>query len=123
MPRGTRHPSDVFRKVLADARQEVLLGGKKAGAFEHHGIRGDERAAVVSAFLRQRLPARFGVGKGEVLDYIDGRTGQLDLILYDAASCGPLSVQAENLLLPCEALYAAIEVKTILSGSERAKAY
>jgi len=123
MPRGTTTPSEVFRKVLADARQEVLMASSKAGAFQHHGIRGDERAAGLARFLHEHLPKRFGVGKGEVLDYRDARTGQLDIILYDAVGCGPLSVQSENLLLPCEALYAIIEVKSILTGTELDKAY
>lgn len=118
MPRGTRRPSDVFRAVLRDAKQEVLLGSSKAAAFDHKGIRGDERAASLAQFLRQRLPDRFGVGKGEVLDYLDHRTGQLDLVVYDRSSSAPISAQNENLLLPCEALYIAIEVKSIVTQED-----
>jgi hypothetical protein len=118
MSRGTKQPSDVFRTVLAAAKQELLLGGEKAAAFLHRGIRGDERAAELAKFLRQRLPDRFGVGKGEVIDFSDCRSGQLDLIVYDRAGCAPISVQNENLLLPCEALYAAIEVKSIVTQQE-----
>jgi uncharacterized protein DUF6602 len=118
MPRGARQPSAVFRTVLQDAKQEVLLGSSKAAAFVHKGIRGDERAASLAKFLRERLPERFGVGKGEVIDYLDHRTGQLDLVVYDKASSSPISTQNENLLLPCEALYMAIEVKTKVTQAE-----
>src|SRR5271163_42595 len=111
MPRGTRNPSEVFRSVLEAARQQVLLHSSKAAAFKHKGIRGDERAASIAQFFRERLPDRFGAGKGEVIDYQDRRTGQLDLVIYDRASCAPVSVQNENLLLPCEALYCVIEAK------------
>jgi hypothetical protein len=112
----------VFRAVLQAAKEEVLLGSSKATAFDHKGIRGDERAASLAQFLRQRLPERFGVGKGEVLDYLDHRTGQLDLVVYDKSSSAPISAQNENLLLPCEALYIAIEVKSIVTQAELDKA-
>jgi hypothetical protein len=113
----------VFRTVLQAAKQEVLLGSSKAPAFDHKGIRGDERAASLAQFLRQRLPERFGVGKGEVLDYLDHRTGQLDLVVYDQSSSAPISAQNENLLLPCEALYIAIEVKSIVTQTELDKSF
>lgn len=121
--RGTAAPSAIFRSVLADARREVLLGGDRAASFQHTGIRGDERAAALAGFLRSRLPSRFDVGKGEVIDYRDHRTGQLDVIVYDKASSAPVSVQAENVLLPCEALYVVVEVKSVLSGAELAKSF
>jgi len=121
--RGTRAPSAIFKSVLDAARQEILLGGNRAAAFKHTGIRGDERAAALAGFLRGRLPARFDVGKGEVIDYRDHRTGQLDVVVYDKASCAPISVQAENVLLPCEALYVVVEVKSVLTGAELAKSF
>lgn len=118
MPRGSRHPSDVFRAVLESAKHELLVGDQKAAAFAHKGIRGDERAASLAKFLREHLPDSFAVGKGEVIDYLDARTGQLDIVVYDQTSCVPISVQSENLLLPCEALYLAIEVKTTVTQQE-----
>jgi len=108
---------------LADARSEVLLGGSKAGAFQHRGVRGDERAGALAKFLRERLPSRFAVGKGEVIDYRDYRTGQLDIIVYDNSTCAPISVQSENVLLPCEALYVVVEVKSTLTKAELEKSY
>jgi hypothetical protein len=69
MPRGARNPSDVFQNVLALAKREIFLGVSKASSFEHKGIRGDERAGALSNFLRERLPEKFGVGKGEAIDY------------------------------------------------------
>jgi hypothetical protein len=121
--RGTRNASEIFKAVLADARREILLGGDRAAAFQHRGIKGDERAAALGQFLRERLPSRFGVGKGEVIDCRDHRSGQLDVIVYDKASCAPISVQAENVLLPCEALYVVVEVKSILTATELKKSF
>ena len=61
MPRGTRTPSDVFRSVMEKARQRLLLESADAADFNHNGIRGDERAASLCEFFRERLPDRFGV--------------------------------------------------------------
>ena len=113
--RGVRNPSEIFRTVLADAGGEVLVLSKKAGHFKHRGIRGDERAAALTHFLRKHLPDSLGVAKGEIIDYRDKRTGQLDVIVYDRQKAAPISAQDENLLLPCESLYAVFEVKTMIT--------
>jgi hypothetical protein len=56
-----------------------------------------------------------GVGKGEAIDCRDNRTGQIDFVVYDRAKCAPILAGSENLLLPCEALYCVVEVKTLLT--------
>ncbi len=123
MKKATQKPSEIFSRVISQAREEVLLDAKKAAQFDHHGIRGDERAGGVRQFLNSHLPAAFGLAKGEVIDYRDRRTGQLDLFVFDRVGCGPLSVQTENVLVPCESLYVVIEVKSVLSQQELNKCY
>jgi Domain of unknown function (DUF6602) len=92
MPRGTRTPSDVFRSVMEKAKQRLLLESADAADFDHNGIRGDERAAPLANLFRERLPDRFGIDKGEAIDYRDTRTGQLDFIIYDRARCAPIRI-------------------------------
>jgi hypothetical protein len=121
MPRGAKNPSEVFASVLAKAKEQLLLDAKHASDFEQKGIRGEERAAALSTFLRDHLPDRFSVTKGEVIDYCDERTGQLDLIIYDSLTSAPVSKGMENFLIPAEALYAIIEVKTTLTAEELEK--
>ncbi len=123
MPRGTRIPSDVFRSVMKKAKQRLLLESAEAADFEQRGIRGDERAASLRNFFRERLPERFGVEKGEAIDYQDTRTGQLDFVIYDESRCAPIRVGKENVLLPCEALYCVIEVKTRVTQDELDTSY
>jgi hypothetical protein len=105
------------------AQQQLLLEGALASGFAHKGIIGDERAASLASFFRERLPDRFGVHKGEAIDHRDTRTGQLDFVIYDRSRCAPIQVGNENLLLPCEALYCVIEVKTRITQDELEKAY
>ena len=123
MPRGTTIPSEVFRSVMDKAKQRILLGSSDASDFEHRGIVGDERAGSLAKFFEERLPDRFGVRKGEAIDYCDTRTGQLDFVIYDKARCAPIRVGNENLLLPCEALYCVVEVKTRITADELNASY
>lgn len=123
MPRGTNTPSDVFRSVMEKAKKRILLEGDDASDFEHNGIVGDERAASLATFFNERLPDRFGVRKGEAIDHCDTRTGQLDFVIYDRSRCAPIRVGNENLLLPCEALYCVVEVKTRITQDELDKCY
>src|SRR6266480_4501784 len=118
MARGARKPSAVFASVIDKARKRLLLDADGAEEFEHKVIKGDERAAELAGFLRDRLPARFSITEGEVIDYRDTRTGQLDLIIYDSHTSSPIKKGKKNLLIPAEALYAVIEVKTTLSAKE-----
>lgn len=118
MTRGSSSSSRVFKSILTRAEKELELASEKAKDFEHNGIRGDERAAALSDFLRAHLPVTMAVGKGEAIDCKDNRTGQLDIIIYDKSASAPISTGEENLLIPAEALYAVIEVKSILSQDE-----
>jgi hypothetical protein len=123
MSRGTRTPSDVFRSVMENAKQRLLLESVDAANFEQNVIRGDERAASLANFFQERLPDRFGIEKGEAIDYLDTRTGQLDLVIFDRGRCAPIHIGKENLLLPCEALYCVIEVKTRVTQDELDTSY
>jgi hypothetical protein len=116
--RSTKNPSQVFRKVLKEAEEELFLAARSAANFQHRGIRGNERAGALAQFLSRHLPNTFAVGKGEAIDYRDARTGELDLFVYDTATASPIQTSGDNALVPAEALYAVIEVKSVLSQTE-----
>lgn len=118
MKRSTKNPSQVFRKVLDEAEEQLSIAERSAANFQHRGIRGDERAVALGDFISRHLPSTFAVGRGEVIDYRDGRTGELDLFVYDRATAGPIQTSGDNSLIPAEALYAIIEVKSVLSQEE-----
>jgi uncharacterized protein DUF6602 len=123
MARGAKNPSEVFASVLAKAKEQLLLDAKQAEEFKHKGIRGNERAAALATFLRDHLPQRFSVTKGEAIDSRDSRTGELDLIIYDAQTSSPVARGEEHSLIAAEALYAVIEVKTTLSAEQLGVCY
>src|SRR5688572_30490082 len=97
-----KQQSEVFRRVLDEAVEKLKISSDSAGSFEHRGIKGDERAAELAAFLEQHLPSEFEVRKGEAIDCTDARTGQLDLVIFDGSCSAPILVGRENVLLPCE---------------------
>jgi len=113
--------SDIFRGIIDAARQQLLLDHTKSSAFGHAGIKGDERSAALSDFLRQRIPDVYEVAKGEVIDCYDHRTGQLDIIIHDRLAARPITQQKENSIIPCETLYVVVEVKSLLNKVEAEK--
>lgn len=118
MRRGSSRPNAVFQAVLNSAADELHLAKTAAAAFDHKGIRGDERAAALANFFRKHLPSNVAVSKGEAMDHHGRRSGQLDLILYDSDIAAPITVQSENVLVPAESLLAVVEVKSVLSQDE-----
>jgi len=95
---------------------------ESSAAFTHPGMKGTGRENAITRFLSNRLPARFGVGRGQVFDRDGGHSGQLDVVIYDQLNAAPLYTDEDNPLLPAEALLAVIEVKTTLTRAETAKA-
>lgn len=122
--RGARKPVKPFQESITLSAQEIITNGQQAAVFLHKGIRGDERAAALADFLRSTIPSRFGVAKGEAIDYQGNQTTQLDIIVYDRQDSAVLFKGKDgNLLIPAESVYAAIECKTTLNQNEFNTAY
>lgn len=115
---GRSKGSEIFLGIIEDARQQLLLDYKKSEAFKHSGTKGDEREAALITFFKDRISSVFEIATGEVIDCYDHRTGQLDIIIYDKLAAAPISKQVQNCIIPCEAVYAIIEVKSILNKTE-----
>jgi hypothetical protein len=75
--RTSKSSSVVFKEVLSYAEAKLIIDANSP--YEHKGLRGDERAAFLSALLQKHLPDQFAIGKGEAIDCFDNRTGELDL--------------------------------------------
>ena len=73
---------------------------------------GDDSEANWARVLREFLPARYGVAKGQIMDSQGGLSDQIDLLIYDAQYT-PLLAKTANgdLFVPAEAVYAVFEVK------------
>lgn len=120
--RGTNKKNEAIESVLDEAEKNLLAAFRKSQDTKHSGLKGDARATKLINFLELRLPKAFGIiNKGEVVDYRDRRSGELDIIIYDKVRNALLS--EDPYWVPAEALLAYIEVKSKLTAAELEKSY
>lgn len=118
MPALPRSP--YLNARFAAAIQHFAADLKASAGTKHSVIKGGQREDSLIGFLRDRLPERFGVATGEVVD-LNGLTGpQLDILIYDRHADFPFSTGSQT-ILPAEALLASVEIKSRLTSAEVAK--
>jgi hypothetical protein len=111
-----------FREILHQAQEELWLAFERTKSVKHSGLKGSGRESALDLFLREQLPSRFGVARGEAFDVGKQRSAQLDVVVYDQMGVKPLKIDNANVLFPAEALLAVTEVKSVLTRAELAKA-
>jgi hypothetical protein len=122
MRRGGRRLSQSVVSVLEESEQNLLSAFKKSSETRHPGSKGNARANGIADFLRKRLPDGYGVlCFGEIVDYLDTRSGEFDILIFDRVRNSVLS--DDPLWAPAESLLAYIEVKSTLSYEELKKTY
>src|SRR5882724_4680825 len=80
--------------------------------------RGQPRETAVREFLSTRLPGRYGVGEGIVIDTSGGQSRQCDVVIYDRERTPILSSETAVTIWPFESVYAVAQVKSKLTRSE-----
>ena len=86
----------------------------KLAQISHPGEKGRGREDVVRDFLREYMPARFGIDTGFVVDVHGNVSGQMDIVVYDRASALLFKVSEGVRLFPIECVAAVIQVKSRL---------
>jgi hypothetical protein len=105
--------------ILRRAEEAMWIEFADAGAFINGTDIGETREQGLVRFLSDRLPSKYEVARGEVIDTAGNQSGQTDILIYDGSSAVPLLTKPNGLvLLPAEALLASIEVKSKLSRDE-----
>ncbi len=84
--------------------------------LSHAGEKGGIRERRVIDFLSHVLPKRYGIGTGHIVDCQGMMSNQTDIVIFDAVDGIVLPIDEYYSLFPCECVYAAIEVKSILTG-------
>jgi hypothetical protein len=120
--RSSRRQNDSVSAVLRNAESDLQSAFEKSAKTRHSGSKGNARAAEVARFLQSRLPTAYGVEcQGEAVDFLDNRSGEIDIIIYDKSRNAVLS---ENpLWVPAEAVLACIEVKSTLTKAALVKTF
>jgi hypothetical protein len=116
-PRARRYASKQLSERMREAGEQLALDFRKATAFEHPGIRGGQREESVRRFLQERLPGGYNVTTGTVFDARDEQSKQLDVLIYRVRDT-PFLVPGDPVLVPCESLLAAIEIKSRLDPAK-----
>lgn len=105
--------------LLARAETAMWREFEDAAAFDNTSDIGEVREQGLARFLSDRLPSKYKVARGEVVDAGGFQSGQTDILIYDGSSTAPLLTKRNGLvLLPVEALLASIEVKSMLTREE-----
>jgi len=122
MARGARRNNASVGGVIEEAEQNLWAAFKKSARTNHRGLKGDARAENIANFLQSRLPSGYRVAcKGEIVDYLDNRSGEMDILIIDQIRNPVLS--EDPLWIPAESLLAYVEVKSVLTKEELRKSY
>lgn len=111
-------------EYMADVAKEMRAKSAsiRRDFASHHLSAGENREDLVSEFLREHLPRRFGISSGLVISHDGEFSKQADLLVVDEHNNSPLHAGNRNKLWPVEAIYSLIEVKTTLGPTELADA-
>jgi hypothetical protein len=93
-----------------------IAGGK------HTYEKGLRHEQVLIDFLREHLPPRYGVSRGEIVDSKGHVARQADVVVYDAHHAPLLQGSEGSKVFASESVYAVIEVKPKLSRTSLADA-
>lgn len=122
MRRAAKRQNPSVGSVLEEAEANLLSAFRKSSRTTHRGLKGDSRARNVADFLQKRLPSGYGIMcKAEIVDYLDNRSKETDIVIIDKIRNAVLS--DDPLWLPAESLLAYIEVKSILTRDELSNSY
>jgi hypothetical protein len=87
----------------------------------HQAEKGGIRERRVRDFLRAYLPQKYGVGTGHIIDRKGNVSLQEDIVIFDQTDSPVLEIDPYYQVFPCETVYATVEVKSFLDGSEIGK--
>lgn len=107
----------TIQSVLTQAESRLWADFMTAQSFKHQGLKGGKRENAVGLFLRRRLPSKFAVTTGEVIDQGGRQSPALDVMIYDGSVTAPIlpaEEEGDAEIIGAEALLATIEVKSIL---------
>lgn len=105
----------IFTKTFAQYERLLHQEYSVSSTIRHKGERGRQRENGLIAFLKDNLPAAYGVATGEVIPYRGpDPSPQCDIIVYDRLRMPVLGGRAAVQQVPLEAVYCIIECKSVI---------
>jgi hypothetical protein len=77
-------PSPAVMNSIQAAILELAASYLKSGGFQHKGTKGSKREHQVQRFFKERIPGKFEVGDGEVIDLNEDHSPQLDVMIFNS---------------------------------------
>lgn len=99
----TRAFAGTFASELSHLSERIRL------LVQHPTSVGTYRETLLQTLLRRNLPERYHVGTG----FIYGCQRQVDILIYDRVDYAPLFREGDLVVVPPQAVRAAIEVKQL----------
>lgn len=104
----------LFQKISQKMRADF----EASAQVTHAGSKGTVRENTVRRFLSERLPARYGLGVGEIVGRIRETSRQSDVIVFDKLNGVTLLFDESVQIFPVDCIYGIIEIKSSLSKAE-----
>ena len=105
-----------FPTFLEAAGKEFQARIERAAFYQHPTGIGDAREDVVREYLQEVLTPRFAVDRGRIFDSEGHLSREFDVIISEAHDVAPVMSLAGRRIVPVEAVYGVLEVKSVLGG-------
>ncbi len=107
----------IFAANLANYEKLLQQKYEVSSSIWHKGERGRQRENGLMMFLRETLPAAYGVASGEIMPFMGKKPSpQCDIIVYDRLRTPVFGRNQAVQQIPLEGVYAVIEVKSSIDA-------
>jgi hypothetical protein len=107
----------IFASRLGQYEKLLQQRYEVSTSIWHKGERGRNRENGLMMFLRDMLPAAYGVATGEIIPFMGPKPSpQCDIILYDRLRMPIFGAQEPTQQVPLESVYAVIECKSTIDS-------
>ena len=108
----------IHERILGALQKELQNKYLVSSSIRHKGERGRSREHGVASFLRENLPAAYGVATGELFSfYAEGTSPQCDVIIYDELRSPIFGRGAAVQRVPIEGALAVVEVRSVIDSA------
>ena len=112
----------IFTRTMQLLQKEILATYEVSSTIRHKGEKGRQREEGYAMFLREHLPARYGIASGEVIPSVGDASPQCDVIIYDRMSFPVIGISSTVQQVLLESVYSVTEVKSVVDKAAIADA-
>lgn len=111
-----------LKNVFTSVSKKLLLEFDATGEIPHPGMMGTAREGALKKFLEQKMPNKYGLGSGIVVNYAQEASKQCDLVISDRLNATPFVDENDVRIHPLDNVYGIIEIKSKLSKTKLVEA-